>query len=147
MARLTYRVAYALGPFVQCGNWVNEPTTDLMAREAGCFVLAAGAGHRRALGSRGKPIDRGRKIRSEGKKVVRQPCLAEEPNCRFDVTLPQKYPLPKMMILACRCEKVTRARKRGGERNRLASTCTQDYLLWIRGPAEGHRSPAQSRGR
>ena len=144
MARLRYGMAYALGPLVQCGNQVGERTTGLMTRGARCFLLAAvaGAGHRRALGSRGKPIDRGWKIRSEGKKVVRQPCLVGEPNCRFDVTLLQKHPLPKMMILACRCEKVTRARKRGGERNRLASTCTQGCLLWIQGPAEGRCGPA-----
>jgi len=36
----------------------------------------------------------GWKIRSEGKKVVRQPSPAGEPNCRFDVTLSQRHPSP-----------------------------------------------------
>ena len=78
MAQLTYRVTYAIDPIVRCGNKVgnkeDEGTTWSYGCGAGFFVLTAvcGSGAPACLGfARAMTVDRGWKIRSEGKMGVR----------------------------------------------------------------------------
>ena len=53
----------------------------------------------------------------------------------FDVTLPQRHHLPKVMVLACRCEKVTQARKTGGGTTWLPRA--HEVISLDKGTAEG----------
>jgi len=129
-------------PWVCWGNQVDERTAGLTTSKPRCPVLAATTkgGYQRALGSRGGPIDGEDQV--AGQKGSGLANFGRGTELRFGCDPILRCPLPKVMVLACRCEKVTRARRNGAETLGL-HVHKEISLNVVRGPAEGRWGPTR----
>ena len=102
-------------PWVCWGSQVDERTAGLTTSNPRRPVLAATTkgGYQRALCSRSRPIDWGDQVR--GQKGSGPANFGKGTELRFDYDSIPTIPLLKVMVQACRCEKVTRARTNGAE--------------------------------